>query len=157
LKGFAKVALEPGERKTVTILLDPRAFAYYDPAYGRWVAEPGQFDILVGASSADIRCCATVTLASTVRLPSILNEESTIRAWFNDPAGRPILQPIFDELMKKGGFFGEDGMGDNAMDVVSFLMDLPLRSFFDFQEHSLTQPASDITNQLLEQVRAVSN
>ena len=36
-------------------------------------------------------------------LPTILHDESTIRAWFDDPAGRPILEPIFTELMRKGG------------------------------------------------------
>ena len=45
LKGFAKVALEPGQTKTVPITLDPRAFAYYDPAFGQWVIESGQFEI----------------------------------------------------------------------------------------------------------------
>ena len=42
LKGFAKVALAPGETKTVTIPLDFRAFAYYHPGYGQWIAEPGE-------------------------------------------------------------------------------------------------------------------
>jgi beta-glucosidase len=41
LKGFAKVTLQPGETKTVTLTLDFRAFAYYDPAYKRWITEDG--------------------------------------------------------------------------------------------------------------------
>jgi beta-glucosidase len=55
LKGFEKVYLEAGESKTVTFSLDQRAFAYYDPALRRWVAEPGEFQILIGSSSRDIR------------------------------------------------------------------------------------------------------
>ncbi len=43
-----------------------------------------------------------------------------------------------------------------GMDMINFLMDLPLRSFFHFQEESLTQPADDINNQLLKQVYSVS-
>ena len=158
LKGFAKVALQPGETKTVTIPLDYRAFAYYDPAYHQWITEAGQFDILVGASSADIRGRATVTMCSTLQLPTILDNESTIRAWFSDPAGRELVEPIFEEMMKKGGMFSDNGPEDQSigMDMINFLMDLPLRSFFHFQEASLTQPADDITNQLLEQVHAVS-
>jgi len=156
LKGFAKVSLQPGETKTVSITLDSRAFAYYDPAHCQWVTEDGQFDILVGASSADIRCCATVTLQSTLQMPTTLHDESTIRAWFDDPMGRPILQPIFNELMKNGGFLSHDDAGDDSMDAIRFLMDLPLRSFFHFQEGSLTQPPDDVTNMLLEQVRGVN-
>ncbi|CUS03526.2 Thermostable beta-glucosidase B [Candidatus Promineifilum breve] len=157
LKGFAKVSLQPGETQTVTIPLDFRAFAYYDPAYRQWVTESGQFDILVGASSADIRGRATATLCSTLQLPTILHDESTIRAWFSDPAGRELVAPIFDEMMKNGGMFSADGPEDQSigMDMINFLMDLPLRSFFHFQETSLTQPPDDITNQLLEQVYGV--
>ena len=143
LKGFAKVSLEPGETKTVAIPLDSRAFAYYDPAYQQWITEKGQFDILIGASAADIRCCATVTLESTLQLPSILHDESTIRAWFNDPIGLPILQPIFEELMKKGNAFSNEFSSEDSsigMDMQSFLMDLPLRSFLHFTEGS--DPAS---------------
>ena len=155
LKGFAKVSLEPGETKTVTIPLNFRAFAYYDPAHNQWVTENGQFDILIGASSADIRGRATVTVQSTLQLPTILHDESTIRAWLDDPMGRPILQPIFNELMKNGNPFGDDDSDDDSMDLMGFLMDLPLRSFFHFQENSLTQPPDDITNMLLEQVHSV--
>ncbi|MEJ2353658.1 MAG: fibronectin type III-like domain-contianing protein, partial [Anaerolineales bacterium] len=49
LKGFAKVELEPGETKTVSVPLDFRAFAYYDPAYRQWITEDGEYDILIGA------------------------------------------------------------------------------------------------------------
>jgi beta-glucosidase len=55
LKAFAKVALEPGETKTVTFTLDEEALSYYDPASKRWVAEVGEFQALVGSSSRDIR------------------------------------------------------------------------------------------------------
>ena len=75
LKGFAKVELQPGETKTVTVFLDFRAFAYYHPAYRQWITEDGEFDILIGASSTDIHCTSTVTLHSTLELPSILHRE----------------------------------------------------------------------------------
>lgn len=156
LKGFVKVSLQPGETKTVAIPLDFRAFAYYDPAHGQWVTEDGQFDILVGASSADIHGHVTVTLQSTLQLASLLNDESTVRKWLEDPAGGPILRPIFDELMKNGGLMNTNDPGDDPMDLMSFLLDTPLRSFFHFQEGSLTQPPDDITNMLLEQMRGVN-
>ncbi|HXU22668.1 MAG TPA: fibronectin type III-like domain-contianing protein, partial [Tepidiformaceae bacterium] len=55
LKGFAKVVLDPGEERTVEITLSPRSFAAWDPERHDWFTEPGEFEILVGASSADIR------------------------------------------------------------------------------------------------------
>lgn len=62
LKGFVKVELEPGESQVVTFDLNPRAFAFYDPVQGDWVVEPGEFEILVGASAKDIRLRGTVSL-----------------------------------------------------------------------------------------------
>jgi len=59
LKGFAKVALQPGETKRVTLSLDRRAFSFYDVNKKDWSAEPGSFTISVGASSEDIRLQGT--------------------------------------------------------------------------------------------------
>jgi len=59
LKAFAKVALEPGETRTITFTLDEQALSYYDPALKRWVAEAGEFQVLVGSSSRDIRLAAS--------------------------------------------------------------------------------------------------
>jgi beta-glucosidase len=55
LKGFAKIDLKPGEAQVVTFSLDERALAFYDPQKKAWVAEPGEFEVLVGSSSRDIR------------------------------------------------------------------------------------------------------
>jgi beta-glucosidase len=54
LKGFVRVELKPGETRTVTVNLDPRAFSYYDVKSKQWTADSGEFDILVGASSQQI-------------------------------------------------------------------------------------------------------
>ncbi len=64
LKGFKKVFLQPGEEKDVTISLDSRAFAYYNVAINDWHVESGDFEILIGASSRDIRLCAMVNVTS---------------------------------------------------------------------------------------------
>ncbi len=65
LKAFAKVHLEPGERKTVTLSIGRSALAYYDDRTHKWVAEAGEFDVLVGASSQDIRATATFVLTDS--------------------------------------------------------------------------------------------
>ena len=55
LKGFAKVNLQPGESRDVTFTLDQRSLSFYDPLRKEWVAEPGEFLVLLGSSSRDIR------------------------------------------------------------------------------------------------------
>ncbi len=62
LKAFEKVALTPGESKTLRFDLDPRALSYYDPDRAGWVAEPGVFTVKVGASVQDIRLQADFEL-----------------------------------------------------------------------------------------------
>lgn len=55
LKGFAKVALEPGESREVEIRLNARSFAIYHPDKREWFVEPGRYLLRLGASSRDIR------------------------------------------------------------------------------------------------------
>jgi beta-glucosidase len=62
LKGFSRVNLKPGETKTVQLKLNRAAFSYWSPEKKTWVAEPGKFEIEVGASSRDIRLRAPVEL-----------------------------------------------------------------------------------------------
>ena len=67
LKGFVKIALSPGETRTVAFALDMRAFAYFDVSDRRWVAEPGEFYALVGFSSAEIVSSARFSLSGVWR------------------------------------------------------------------------------------------
>jgi beta-glucosidase len=55
LKAFRRVMLQPGETQTVTLTLDHSALSFFDPGQNDWVAEPGSFEVLVGASERDIR------------------------------------------------------------------------------------------------------
>lgn len=155
LKGFAKVALAPGQTKTLTVALDFRSFAYYDPAHKTWVAEDGEFDILVGASSADIRLSQTVTLQSTLDLPSILHQESTLKEWLEDKRGKAVFEPLLNEMV--AGMRSSLGIEENqsfiGMDMMDFLMDMPLRSILGFQESQLPTSPEEIVEGLLKQVR----
>lgn len=65
LKGFQKVFLKAGEKKIVSIALEQNAFAFYDPDKQGWLAEKGDFKILVGSSSRDIRLKSDFRLAKT--------------------------------------------------------------------------------------------
>lgn len=58
LKGFRKVALEPGETRTVNFTVTPDMLKFYDTASGSWVLESGSFTVYIGSSSTDIRTTA---------------------------------------------------------------------------------------------------
>ena len=59
LKGFEKVMLKPGQSKVVKTEFNKRSFAFFDTKQRKWVVEPGQFKVLVGSSSRDIRLTAS--------------------------------------------------------------------------------------------------
>ena len=63
LKAFAKVELAPGETKTVTLAVTPRDLAYWDVGAHGWRTDAGDYRLLVGSASDDIRAEATVTVA----------------------------------------------------------------------------------------------
>lgn len=62
LKGFEKINLKPGEEGYVTFTIDKNALSYFDPEKHEWIAEPGHFDAIIGASSTDIKGKASFSL-----------------------------------------------------------------------------------------------
>jgi beta-glucosidase len=153
LKGFAKVELQPGETKTVTVSLDFRAFAYYHPAYRQWITEDGEFDILIGASSSDIRHTETVALRSTLELPSLLNRESTLREWTEDPSGMRVLAPFYPQMQDQmRASFGGNGGEPIGMDPMGFMMDTPLAGVFHFLGSSKPASPEEMVDELLARV-----
>jgi beta-glucosidase len=64
LKAFDKTSLDAGETTSVTLTLDERSFAYWDEAAGGWTVEPGEFDLVIGASSADVRATVRVAIGA---------------------------------------------------------------------------------------------
>ncbi|MEW5869928.1 MAG: glycoside hydrolase family 3 C-terminal domain-containing protein [Chloroflexota bacterium] len=162
LKGFAKVELQPGETRSVSIPLDFRAFAYYHPEYRQWITEDGEFDILIAASAADIRHTLSVTLASTLHLPCILDKESTIREWMADPRGRAVFGPFYAQIeaQSRAMFGGGDERYGNesaiGMDIMDMMNDMPLVSVLMFQQSALPMHPEDIVADLLKQVHSMA-
>jgi beta-glucosidase len=113
LKGFYKVSLAPGEETEVAITLDQRAFAFYDAGSQDWVVEAGDYEILAGASSRDIRLTAplqltqghgTVTPVDREKLAAYYNVSKERRfslADFGALYGQPLPA---EENLKKGSY-----------------------------------------------------
>jgi len=155
LKGFSKVELQPNETKTATFYLDSRSFAYYSVNYNSWIWEAGEYDILIGASSKDIRLNTTVTLESTQELSSILNMDSTIRDWINDPKGKPIIDEIMTQRVNYIKSHNPDLEIDEEQmkeELLSSAIDLPLLRVFKFAENLLPMPAEDLVKLFLTRV-----
>ena len=114
LKGFAKLALEPNEEKAVSITLGKRAFAYYDESTHDWQVESGDFEILVGGSSADTPLKANVTVNSTFERKTVFSRNSTIGEMLADPVGASIME--------------EMAGAEYIASLPAFVLQMPLRS-----------------------------
>jgi beta-glucosidase len=155
LKGFAKVELQPGETKTVSVHLDFRAFAFYHPAYKRWITEDGEFDILIGSSCEEIQHAERVTLQSTLQLPSILNRNSTFGDWLEDPHGKAVFEPLYKQIIGPlrvtlGG--KADDEGSLSEETLAYLLSLPLVDVLEFPGISNMEAPREIVERLLAQV-----
>jgi beta-glucosidase len=126
LKGFAKVALAPGESKEVRFTLNDRAFSFYDPGQSRWVAESGAFEIAIGASSADIRLQQTIRLQSTLALNYAFDEFTFFRVLWEDDQTRPLLIGLMPDWI---GSHVAEGEPPEQAEIPDFLMDQPLAKF----------------------------
>ncbi|MGG1553731.1 beta-glucosidase [Paenibacillus ferrarius] len=138
LKGFAKVSLEPGEEKQVSFILEKRSFAYYDVGRQDWIVETGDFEVLIGKSSADIVLSETVHVTSSVVILPTFTRNSTV----GDVLAHPELAPVIMELVKHSPFGTPaegEGEGLNSEMMAAFLKYLPLRGLAAFSGGALTE------------------
>lgn len=140
LKGFAKVSLEPGESKNVTIALDDRAFAYWSERFDDWHVEGGTYTVEVGVSSRDIVSRIDVEIDDDGKIMN-LDEWSTFGEWLDDPIGAPILQHVLDDMAKEAG---HPVIPDSAL-MVMFLRSMPLRSLSVILGEAGEQVAANLT------------
>lgn len=102
LKEFAKVSLEPGEEKVVRFQLDRRAFAFYDIQSKDWRVESGEFEILVGSSSRDIRLAGRVHIESRDEANlAVWDKRQLLPSYYDPKPGCPIPKDEFDALYGK--------------------------------------------------------
>ena len=103
LKGFLKIDLEPGQEQRVSFKLDDRAFAFYDTGSSAWRVEPGEFEILLGASSGDLRLCDRVAVTSehaTAVDPSLCQRLEPYHAPATSfPIGRPAFEALYGRTL----------------------------------------------------------
>ena len=139
LKGFEKVALAPGETKTVTFTLGRRAFAYWNTDIHDWHVETGVFGIQIGKSSRDIVLEQNVTVAATVALPCQYTLNTIFADLMEDARATVIIQPVLEifkrAMINSSGAEADDGttaITDAMMEALIAFM--PLRSLLSFAD-----------------------
>ncbi len=109
LRAFARVDLAAGESKTVTFRLDARDLSSWSSGEGRWVLEPGDFTVDVGASSRDVRLTTTIEAPGAPRRVP-LDGTATLEEWLADPTGAALLRDAVgaDEAGRLRGILGNE-------------------------------------------------
>ena len=139
LKGFCKLALEPGETKTAQFVLDKRAFAWYDVEQGDWYAANGAYTIEVGRSSRDIEYTVEVRIIGSKEKPPLIDMDVQL----GELLGSPYTREFTLELIKKylSRFGPENGEVDAMTEAIIRFM--PLHSMRSFMP---------ITNEEIEEI-----
>jgi len=135
LKGFEKVALAPGETKTVTFTLEKRAFAYWNTTIHDWYVESGDFTIEIGRSSRDIVLVKDVYVEGTTQLPRAYTVDSIFMDLMKDEKAMAVLKP----MMEGGAHVTEESNTTEAADEAitkemaeAMMMYNPLRMAVNF-------------------------
>ncbi len=150
LKDFTKVALEPGESTRITLELERRDFAFFHEGAGRWVVEPGAFDIEVGASSRDIRLTGSVSVTEA-EVPRLRYDRlSPIIDVLQTPQGREAMAPV---IMAAFGVTPEEMLSDEPDNpIVLYLAHVPIIKLVNWSQG---QVSAEMIDALVAQLNGV--
>ncbi len=147
LKGFKKVTLNPGEEKRLALKLNKRSFAYYNTDISDWYVEQGKYNILVGASSRDIRLKSSVYVSPTNRIRTKYTLNSTVGDIMSTDIGKALFKDFMSEISNTEAM--EENSEQMEMELEMF-NELPLRAMVSFiDKKNLTR---EKLSQLVERI-----
>lgn len=133
LKGFEKVTLMPGEEREVRFLLSKRDFAYYEAAVSDWFVETGDYKLMIGASSRDIRLETEVHLTGTVEIPLKFTPDTPVADIMSSAEGKAILGKLLAARMSGASAKGADALGEGSQELMSAMAsEMPLGILVSF-------------------------
>lgn len=153
-KGFEKVELAPGERKTVSFRLGKRAFAYYDAEISDFRVPTGDYRIEIGRSSRDICLSEEVTVTDTSGKRQPITMDTTL----GDILKLSGAKEIVEKMIKRMGIAdsGNDGnLGEGTADMAAAMQRyMPLRSALSFSGGQVTL---EQVEEILERLNRLQN
>ena len=149
LKGFEKISLDVNETKTVKFTIDRRSFAWFSVRNNDWFVNSGEYKILVGSSSRDIKLKDTVNYASNDYIAFTVDDNTPI----GNLIGIPKIESIVDEIVALIPYLspeGNEAVGAKMQE--SMVVNNPLRALKSFNTHvtdDMLKNFEDRINQLL--------
>ena len=127
LKGFAKVILNPGEKKTVTMELCARDFAYYETKIHDWYTPSGTYEIQIGHASDDIRETAKLSFTTDVSLPFTVDMTTTMGELMSHPKTAGKMMEYLEGISQ--GEESKKEEGEVELVTPEIIAQMPLKSF----------------------------
>ncbi len=112
LKAFSKISLEPGECRELILQLTRRDFSFWDAGAEKWAVEAGDFEILIGSSSRDIRLQAVLNIKNGDELSPWARTVKERAPGYYEPSTK-----VFADLSDQGPFAGLYGKGLPPRDI----------------------------------------
>lgn len=132
LKAFARVDLEPGEEKEVSFSVDASDLGFFSPRQG-WIVEPGEHELIVGASSRDLRLREFFTVRATRYIPPGFDRFTTLKEWNDHPRGKAMVAPMLQMI------FASLGAGEDAESARATVLNLPIFKLVTFSGGMFTE------------------
>jgi beta-glucosidase len=120
LVGFERVALEPGERRSVTVTVPLGNLDFYSVEHSQWVRSAGEYEIQAAASSRDVRLISALYLESTEPAARI-DLDSTMGEWYSDTVGAKALRKMLYEFL-------EPEEAEHDEDTMRVIAEIPLKT-----------------------------
>lgn len=138
LRAFEKTGIAPGETKTVTFLLDSRAYAYWSTEIHGWHVESGEYEIQIGKNAQDIVLSRTVYVESEHTIPKVFTLNSTLGEILADPKGKAVFEQAMSGMAGSDAQEAEaqalegDGEAISAEMMAAMMEAMPLRQMISF-------------------------
>lgn len=145
LRAFTKIALEPGESRTVELALDRRAFAYYDIELSQWVVAPGDYTVQIGQSAAVVVAESQITLVGDV-IRRELSLDSPVQDWFS----HPVVGPLITRTLAEGMTEEQASQAADTADQMRMIASLPMKQFTHFLTQSGMHLPPDALTDMIE-------
>ena len=138
LRAFEKTGIAPGETKTVTFLLDSRAYAYWSTEIHGWHVESGEYEVQVGKNAQDIILSRTVYVESEHMIPKVFTLNTTMGEILADPKGKAVFEQAMSGMAGSDAQEAEaqalegDGEAISAEMMAAMMEAMPLRQMISF-------------------------
>lgn len=138
LRAFDKIGIAPGETKTVTFLLDSRAYAYWSTEIHGWHVESGEYEIQIGKNAQDIVLSRTVYVESEHMIPKVFTLNTTMGEILSDPKGKAVFEQAMSGMAGSDAQEAEaqalegDGEAISAEMMAAMMEAMPLRQMISF-------------------------